>query len=77
LWSASADSKTLIRVARFSGNNVYAVVNGRVQLRKVEVGFVSLNIAEVTKGLATGDQVIVEELDKFRDGDRVGTEVVK
>lgn len=70
-------SKTLIPRRALFGNNVYAVVNGRVQLRKVEVGYVSMNIAEITKGLETGDQVIVEELEKFRDGDRVSTELVK
>ena len=70
-------AKALIPRRALFGNNVYAVVNGRVQLRKVEVGYVSMNIAEITKGLATGDQVIVEELDKFRDGDRVSPELVK
>lgn len=70
-------AKALIPRRALFGNNVYAVVNGRVQLRKVEVGYVSMNIAEITKGLATGDQVIVEELDKFRDGDRVSPELAK
>jgi len=71
------DSKALIPRRALFGNNVYAVVNGRVKLRAVETGYVSMNIAEITKGLATGDLVIVEELDKFRDGDRVSTELVK
>jgi len=70
-------AKALIPRRALFGNNVYVVQDGRVQLRKVEIGYVSLNIAEITKGLDAGDQVIVEELDKFRDGDRVGTEVVK
>ncbi len=70
-------AKALIPRRALFGNNVYVVQDGRVQLRKVEVGYVSLNIAEVTKGLEAGDQVIVEELDKFRDGDRVSTETVK
>ena len=70
-------AKALIPRRALFGNNVYVVQDGRVQLRKVEVGYISLNIAEVTKGLEAGDQVIVEELDKFRDGDRVSTETVK
>jgi hypothetical protein len=41
------------------------------------VGYVSMNITEITKGLNPGDLVVVEELDKFRDGDRVRTELVK
>ena len=70
-------AKALIPRRALFGSNVYAVVNGRVQLRKVDVGYVSLNKVEITKGLATGDQVIVEDLDKFRDGDRVSPELVK
>lgn len=69
-------SDTLIPRRALFDNNVYVVEDGRVQLRKVEVGYVSLNIAEVTKGLKTGDQVIVEELEKFRAGDRVNVQVV-
>lgn len=59
------------------GSNVYVVENGRVQLRKVETGFVSLTMVEVLKGLKAGEQVIVDQLDLFRDGQRVGTEVVE
>ncbi len=70
------EAQALIPRRALFGNNVYAVVDGRVQLRKVEVGYVSLNIAEITKGLTAGDLVIVEELDKFRAGDRVRTELV-
>lgn len=58
------------------GNNVYVVEDGRVKLRQVEIGYVSLTMVEVLKGLKAGDQVIVEELDRFRDGDRVRVEVV-
>ena len=45
--------------------------------RKVELGYVSLNIVEVIKGLKAGELVIVEDIDKYREGDRVNTEVVK
>lgn len=58
------------------GNHVYLVENGRVRLRKVEVGYVSLTMVEVLKGLKAGDRVIVEEHDRFRDGDRVRIEEV-
>ena len=72
----SRDANALIPRRALFGNNVYVVEDGRVRLRKVEVGYVSLNIAEITKGLSTGDLVVVEELDQFRDGDRVRTELV-
>lgn len=55
------------------GNNVYVVVDGRVELRQVEVGFTSLTTVEILKGLSEGDQVIIDEIDRFRNGDRVRT----
>ena len=73
----SREAQALVPRRALFGNNIYVVEGGRVRLRKVEVGYVSLNIAEITSGLAAGDLVIVEELDKYRDGDRVSTVVVK
>ena len=64
------DSVLVPRRALFD-NRVYVVVEGKVAMRQVDVGYVALSVAEITKGLVLGDQVIVEELDKFRDGDRV------
>lgn len=68
---AERQGATLIPRRALFDNRVYVVADGKVQLRRVEVGYVALNVAEVTKGLAVEDQVIVEELDKFRDGDTV------
>lgn len=53
------------------GSTVLVVKNGRVESRPIEVGFRGLDFAEVTKGLEPGEQVIVEDLDLFRDGQRV------
>lgn len=64
------------RRAIFDGDKVYVVKNGRVEKRKIEVGFLALNVAEVTKGIEVGDQVIVDNLDEFRDGDRVKVQVI-
>ena len=58
------------------GNSVYAIDNGKVKLRTVELGYVSLTMVEVLKGLKAGELVIVDQLDHFRDGDRVRTEIV-
>ena len=57
------------------GNHVYLVENGRVHLRPVKVGFTALNYVEVLEGVEEGDAVIVDQLDLFRDGDRVRTRV--
>jgi RND family efflux transporter MFP subunit len=64
-------AQALIPRRALFGNNLFVVRDGRAVLTTVELGYVSLNMVEVTKGLAPGDQVIVEELDKFRDGARV------
>jgi RND family efflux transporter MFP subunit len=53
------------------GNNLYVVKDGRVELRQVEVGFTSLTTVEVLNGVAEGDEVIIDEIDRFRNGDRV------
>ncbi len=53
------------------GRNVFVVNRGRVELRTVEVGFASLNAVEILRGVNEGDLVIVEDLDRFRSGDRV------
>ncbi len=53
------------------GNYVYVVQDGRVQLRNVQTGYVSMTTVEVVKGLSTGERVIVDQVDRFREGDRV------
>jgi len=71
------DAQALVPRRAVFGNGVYVVQDGRVKRRKVELGYVSLNIVEVTKGLQPGELVIVEDIDKFRENDRVTAEVVK
>jgi len=65
------DRPLIPRRALFNGTNVFVVQEGRVQLREVSLGLVSLSTAEITKGLAPGELVIVENLDTFRNGQRV------
>jgi RND family efflux transporter MFP subunit len=57
------------------GQNLYVVNGSRVELRKVELGYVSLNEVEVLSGVKEGEQVIVEQPDRFRVGERVRAEV--
>lgn len=59
------------------GNEVYVVSGGKVEARRVQLGFVALNQAEVLGGLKPGELVVVEELDVFRPGTRVRTNVLK
>ncbi len=71
------EAQALVPRRAVFGNNIFVVANGRVQRRTVEVGYVGLNLTEITKGLTAGEQVIVDELDRFNDGDRVKAELVK
>ncbi len=72
-----ANALLIPRRALFSGGNVFVVKDGRVQLRQVELGYVSLSAAEVKRGLAEGELVIVENIDQFRDGQRVRVPAAK
>ncbi len=68
------------RRALFSGidgSYVFVVKDGRVEKRKVGVGFVGLNKAEVKEFLSAGESVVVSDLEQFRDGQRVRIEMVK
>ncbi len=56
------------------GRQVFVLRDGRVELREVDPGFVSLNRVEIRSGLEEGDYVVVENLDRLRDGDRVRVE---
>ena len=65
------------RRAVFDSDKVLVVNNGRVQKRQVKIGFVAVNVVEILDGLKDGEQVIVDNLDEFHDGQRVRIEVVK
>lgn len=59
------------------GDYVYVVSGGKLALRKVQKGYESLNQVEILKGLEADELVVVEEQDRFRDGDRVRTVLAK
>ncbi|MDI1318775.1 MAG: efflux RND transporter periplasmic adaptor subunit [bacterium] len=53
------------------GDYVYVAAGGALERRKVTKGFDSFNKVEILTGLQAGDEVVVEQQDRFRDGDRV------
>jgi RND family efflux transporter MFP subunit len=57
-------------------NEVLVVSGGRVELRKVQVGY-QLDQAEILQGLRKDELVIVEGLDLFQAGDRVRVKLVE
>ena len=69
-------SKANIPRRALFGSNVYVVEDGEVKLRAVKVGYVSNILVEILEGLEAGEEVIVDQLDLFRDGQSVRTEVV-
>jgi RND family efflux transporter MFP subunit len=69
-------SKANIPRRALFGSNVYVVEDGEVKLRAVKVGYVSNVLVEILEGLEAGDEVIVDQLDLFRDGQSVRSEVV-
>ncbi|MDX2186822.1 MAG: efflux RND transporter periplasmic adaptor subunit [Opitutaceae bacterium] len=71
------ESKTLVPRRALFGHSVFVVKNGVVQARPVQLGFVSLNMVEVVGGLEPGEVIIVEQIDRFRNGQRVRTELKK
>jgi RND family efflux transporter MFP subunit len=67
------DNALIVPRRALLGDSLFVVKSGRVRLRKVSLGFVGLNVVEVTSGVDEGDEVITDELDSFRAGDRVRT----
>jgi RND family efflux transporter MFP subunit len=68
---ARRENALLVPRIALVGNNVFVVKDGRVQVREVEAGFRASNEVEILSGLKQGEFVIVEQVDLFRDGDRV------
>ncbi len=65
------DNALLIPRRALVGNNVAVVKSGRVEIRQVQVGFLTLTEAEITQGVSEGDVVLTENLEQFRNGDHV------
>ena len=53
------------------GDYVYVVVGGKLALRKIQKGYEGLKEVEISAGVQEGEQVVVEQQDRFREGDRV------
>ncbi|WP_224772525.1 efflux RND transporter periplasmic adaptor subunit [Pelagicoccus enzymogenes] len=67
------DQALIIPGTAIIGDRVFVVEDGLVSMREIEKGFGSLTNVEILSGLEEGDQVIVEDLDLFKIGDRVRT----
>ena len=72
-----AERKNAIIIPRRAllGNSVLLVEKGKVYLRPVEVGFKGLLEVEILSGLKEKDLIIVEDIQAFRNGDKVKTKI--
>ena len=70
------DNAVIIPRRALVGDFVYVVDGSKVGLRKIQKGYESLNQVEIVTGLQDGEQVIVEQQDRFRDGDRVRVQLL-
>jgi RND family efflux transporter MFP subunit len=69
----------VVRVPRRAlyGNSLFVVTNGRVEIRQVKPGYETLTQAEILPNpdphatVSEGEVVLTEDLDLFRNGDRV------
>jgi hypothetical protein len=64
-------AKAIVPRRALLGKTLYVVKDGRVERRTVELGFTWLDGAEVKSGVEEGEQVIVDDLDTFRDREAV------
>ncbi len=58
------------------GEYLCVVEGGRLALRKVVKGYEGLNEVEILSGLQAGESVVVEQQDRYREGERVRTQVL-
>jgi RND family efflux transporter MFP subunit len=71
--TAERANTVLIPRRALIGDKVMVVVNGDVEVRTVEKGYESLNEVEILSGVESGELIITDELDLFRDGQKVTT----
>jgi len=68
---AERENTLIIPSRALLGDQVYVVKNGKVEIRPVLKGYQGLHNVEVLEGLEEGELVIVEDLDRFKQGNKV------
>jgi len=64
-------AKAIVARRALFGNKLFVVKDGRVELRTVKLGYVSLSAVEILEGVSEGELVIVDQIDRFTDGKAV------
>ncbi len=72
LIKGQRDNAVLIPRRALIGRRVYVVNDsGRIEVRPVQVGFLSLNRAEILQGIEPGERIVLEGQDRLREGQSV------
>lgn len=72
LVKAERENTILIPRRALVGNVVYVVKDdNRIERRRVQPGFLSLNRAEIREGLHQGERVVLDDLHLLQDGQKV------
>lgn len=73
-----AERKNAVTIPRRAlvGEYVYVADGGRLERRQVQKGYESLNQVEILAGVKAGEEVVVEQQDRFREGERVRTQIL-
>lgn len=67
------DQALIIPGTAIIGDRVFVVEDGVVGMKTIQKGYGSMTNVEILKGLEENEQVIVEDLDLYKVGDRVRT----
>lgn len=54
-----------------SGRTAYVVADGMAELRRVEIGAMSISLVEVVSGLTEGEEIVISDTARFEDAQRV------
>ncbi len=73
-----AERKNAVTIPRRAlvGEYVYVADGGRLERRQIQKGYESLNQVEILTGVKAGEEVVVEQQDRFREGERVRTQIL-
>ncbi len=71
------EGATIIPRRGLIGQNVFVLVDDRVEIRRVTPGFLSLDKAEIREGVEPGDSIVLERQSLLRGGQRVQPRPIK
>lgn len=54
-----------------SGRTAYVVADGMAEVRRVEIGAMSISLVEVVSGLREGEKIVISDTARFEDAQRV------